>query len=118
MKYSKLLKKYNVNEQELIEEYLKDTEFEEMKRKFKCSRDVIDRVIKENNIPLRKKYWSKSSQNTFIGIHDRFVLERLSKGISQSKIATELGVSRQRIFQIMQRLRKNNLIKGDKNAFG
>jgi hypothetical protein len=56
MKHSKLLKKYNVDEQKLIEEYLKDTEFEEMKRKFKCSRGVIDRVIKENNIPLRKKY--------------------------------------------------------------
>jgi predicted DNA-binding protein YlxM (UPF0122 family) len=113
MKYSKLLKKYNVNEQKLIEEYLKDTEFEEMKRKFKCSRDVIDRVIKENNIPLRKKYWSKSSQNTFVGIHDRFVLERLSKGISQSKIARELGVSRQRVHQILKRSKKINQ-KGEK----
>lgn len=106
MKYVTLIKKTGIDEQKLIQLYLEGVSYEEMKRDFNYSKYIIDRVIKENNIPLREKGQQPAKNSG--RRKEEFVLKRLKEGKTQSEIARELGVSRQRVHQVLKRSKKIN----------
>jgi DNA invertase Pin-like site-specific DNA recombinase len=105
MKYVTLIKKTGIDEQKLIQLYLEGVSYEEIRRNFECTRYIIDRVIKENNIPLREK--DKQPVQNKARTTEEFVLKRLEEKKTQSEIARELGVSRQRVHQVLKRSKNN-----------
>jgi DNA-directed RNA polymerase specialized sigma subunit len=83
----------------LVEDYLNGLSPKKLERKYNITYAYVFRILKQNNVELRGQF-SKSAEIK----HDLKAGE-----LTQSAIAKKYGVSRQYVFQVKQKIEKENI---------